>query len=64
MPTWLVVFSLVWLTGTIFGAVLLGAYVGYCKEQKLNPIKHMGSGFLGITADGRNNEEEMGGFYS
>lgn len=63
MPLWLVVFMIVWTTITLFISVLLGAYIGYCKEQKLNPVKHMSTGFLDAVKGTRDKEEDVRGFY-
>jgi hypothetical protein len=61
MSVWFVVFVLVWFTIAFFSAVLLGAYVGYCKEQKVNPVSHFNPGFLDTSS--RKKDEETKGFY-
>lgn len=64
MPMWMVVFVLIWSTAAFFGAVLLGAYVGYCKEQKLNPASHLNLGFLEAAKERRRErEDDVKGFY-
>lgn len=63
MPSWMVVFVLIWSTLIFFGAVLMGAYVGYCKEQKLNPVSHLNLGFLEEARERRRQDDEVKGFY-
>lgn len=62
MPVWFVVFTLIWFTAAFFSAVLLGAYVSYCKEQKVNPVSHFSPGFLEVVT-AKKREEETRGFY-
>lgn len=69
MSVWFVVFAMLFTPFVCIASVVVGAYIMYCREQRVNPLRGGLLDFIFNDSEGakpgeRRVDEEAKGFYS
>jgi hypothetical protein len=65
MPLWFAIFVAVWAVVSVLAAVVVGAFIMYCRDARANPLAQLRSGIFTVgdeLQDGKKRDDQRG-FY-